>query len=97
MMDMDSTYIRRQDVKDHFSFLTKNILKHWADAGKGPSYIRFGRDALYRPEDIQDYLNQIGEKPDLEERKKRKVVAAILEGSPARKRPGRPKKQPTAA
>lgn len=87
--------IRRQDIHNHYPVLSHHILKRLAYLGEGPSYLIIGRNAYYRPDDITEYLNKIAVMPDLAERRKRKVVSDILAGSPNKRRPGRPKKQPT--
>jgi hypothetical protein len=89
--------IKRQDVQKHIQIITSHMLKHWADVGDGPKYVLIGRNAFYDLQDIESYIAEKAITPNLEARRKRKVIGEILEGSPTKRRPGRPKKQPTQA
>lgn len=38
--------------------LATSTLEHWRLEGRGPAFVRIGKQVRYRPQDIEAFLNQ---------------------------------------
>lgn len=82
--------IRRRDVPKFFPFISRFQLDVWAARGIGPKFFILGRVALYRREDIQEFINHC----ERESIRARLKSGAALPDRDRPRRAGRPKKQP---
>jgi len=54
---MSSTLYTTEEAASYLK-LAISTLEHWRIAGRGPAYVRVGNQVRYRPQDIEDYLEQ---------------------------------------
>ena len=62
-------YLKRSEVENFFPFLTKSFLNWLAHERLGPRFAIFGRDAVYRTTDVQNWIEGEFKEPGAGRRK----------------------------
>jgi predicted DNA-binding transcriptional regulator AlpA len=58
-MDTEPEHLwTEREVSDFLANVSLRTLRRWRQAGRGPAYVKVGRRVMYRPSDIQTWIDE---------------------------------------